>query len=110
LVHELAANVVVADGSPHRVARDRHALDERVRVVAQDFAVVAGTGLAFVGVDDEVLLPRRILGHEAPFEPRREARTTPTAQPGRLHLLDDLVPGELAREHAPPRLVAVMLL
>ena len=40
LVVELAAQVVVGDGGTGRVAGDRHALDHRVRVVAQDVAVL----------------------------------------------------------------------
>ena len=92
LGEELAADVVVADGRAHRVAADRHALDQRVRVVAQDVAVVAGAGLALVGIADDVFLARRVARHEAPLHAGRKARAAAAAQAGGLHLLDDLPP------------------
>ena len=59
LAEELAADVVVADGGVHAVAADGHALDQRMRVVAQDVAIVAGAGLGLVRVAHRVLLHRR---------------------------------------------------
>ena len=45
-----------------------------VRVVAHDLSVLAGAGLALVGVDDEVLGPAVVrLVHEAPLHARGEA-------------------------------------
>ena len=74
LREELAADVVVADGRAHGVAADRHALDHRVRVEAQDVAVVAGARLALVRVADDVLLAGGAARHEAPLHAGREAR------------------------------------
>src|SRR5690606_34634014 len=109
LGHELAADVVVADRRADRVAGDRHALDQRVRVVAEDVPIVARARLALVGVADEVFLPGRIRRHERELEPRREARAAAAAQPRRLDLLDDLRAVELAVQHALPGLVAADL-
>ena len=54
LVVELAPDVDVGGGGVHGAADDEAALDELVRVLAHDLAVLAGSGLALVGVDDEV--------------------------------------------------------
>ena len=109
LGHELAADVVVGDGRADRVALEREALDERVRVVAQDVAVVAGAGLALVGVADEVLLHRRRARHEAHLHAGREARAAAAADAGLLHLVDDRVARELAAQHFLPDVVAADL-
>ena len=86
---ELAADVVVAHGGAHGVAADDHSLNERVGVVAQDVAVFAGAGFAFVGVAHHVFLPRRGARHEVPFDARRKARAAAPAQVGGFHDLDD---------------------
>ena len=77
-----------------------------------DLPVLAGAGLRLVGVDDEVVRPAvRLLGHERPFQPGREAGAAAPAQARLLHLVDDpvaaLVEEELgavpgARACAPP--------
>jgi hypothetical protein len=40
-----------------REAGDQAALDQRVRIVAHDVAVLAGARLGFVGIDDEIMRP-----------------------------------------------------
>src|SRR3546814_16751134 len=77
----------------HREARDQRAFDQLVRIVADDFAVLARTRLGFVGVDDEEAraVGARLLRHEAPFEPGREARAAAAAPARRLALFDDRV-------------------
>src|SRR5262249_49857945 len=45
LAHELTAHVDVADVRAHGVAGDEAALDEEVRLVPHDLAVLAGAGL-----------------------------------------------------------------
>src|SRR3546814_12600810 len=77
----------------HREARDQRAFDQLVRIVADDFAVLARTRLGFVGVYDEEAraVGARLLRHEAPFEPGRAARAAAAAQARRLDLLDDRV-------------------
>ena len=57
LADEFAAHIDVGRDSTHGEAGDQAALDQRVRVVAQDIAVLAGAGLGFVGVDDEIARP-----------------------------------------------------
>src|SRR5690606_26882619 len=68
------------------------ALDEEMRIVPHDLAVLAGAGLGLVGVDHEIARPPvRLLRHERPLEACREARAAATAQAGRFHLVDDPV-------------------
>ena len=88
---DLAVDVVVARADAHRVGRDRHALDDDVRVVAQDVAVLERARLALVGVADQVLLTRKLPRHEAPFQAGGKARTAPAPQPGSLHFRDDFL-------------------
>src|SRR5690606_8074627 len=82
-----------------------HALDEGMRVVAQDIPVVTRAGLALVRIADEILLPGRARRHERQLETGREARAAAAAKPRRLDLLDDLRAVELAVQHALPGLV-----
>ena len=79
-VPDLAVDVVVAARAAHRVAADDHALDQRVRVVAQDVAVLERPGLALVGIADDVLVAGEVARHEAPLEAGREARAAAPAQ------------------------------
>src|SRR5690606_24315719 len=108
LVVELAAQVVVAHGRTGRVAGDRHALDHRVRVVAQDVPVLAGAGLGLVRVAQDVLLDLA-LGHEAPLQAGRETRAATAAQARRLDHLDHVGRRDLFRQHLAQRLVATSL-
>jgi hypothetical protein len=68
-----------------------------VRVVAHHVPVLAGAGLALVGIDHQV--DRAAIGdllrHEGPFEAGREAGAAAAAQPGFLHQLDDLLAAEV---------------
>ena len=54
LLVEFTANVDVCRVGVHGAPRDEAAFDKLVRVAAEDFAVFAGSGFTFVGVDDEV--------------------------------------------------------
>jgi hypothetical protein len=67
-------DVVVAHRNAHGVGRNRHAFDDDVRVVHQDVAVLAGAGLAFVGIAHQVLLARELARHEAPLQAGGESR------------------------------------
>ena len=105
LVVELATQVVVGHIRTDRVAGDRHAFQHRMRVVAQDVAVLAGARLGFVGVAQDVLLARP-LGHEAPLQAGRKTRAATAAQAGLLDHLDHLFRRDLLFEDLPPGLVA----
>src|SRR5690606_22608223 len=88
LAYELAAHINEGLVRIHGAARDQASFDKMVRVVAQDFPVLAGAGLGFVGIDDEVVRAAVIdLGHEAPFQPGREPRAAATAQARGLDLV-----------------------
>ena len=90
LADELAAHIDVAGAAIHRAAGDQAALDEQMRIVPHDLAVLAGAGLGFVGVDDEIMRPvADRLGHERPFQAGREAGAAAAAQARGLHLVDD---------------------
>ena len=93
LADELAAHIDVADMRAHREAREQAALDQQMRIVPHDLAVLAGAGLGLVGIDHEIARPAvgRFLRHERPFQAGRKARPAAAAQAGGLHLVDDPV-------------------
>src|SRR6266850_1282388 len=103
-LHVLAADVDEALRAADRARCDQHALDQRVRVAFEQVPVLESTGLAFVGIDDEVDRTRMGLGDERPLRSRREAGAAQAAEVGLLHLLGDgrrvhlsrLVPGRIA--------------
>src|SRR5690606_7523050 len=81
LAHELAAHIDVSGVSIHGASGDQAPFNKVMRIMAQDFAVLAGAGLGFVRVDDEIVRATVAdLGHEAPFEASREPRTATAAQ------------------------------
>ena len=85
LAEKLAAHVVVSHRRVGGVGADRQSLDQRMRVVAQDVAIVAGARLALVRVAHEVLLDRRVARHEAPLRAGGKRRAAAAAQAGGLH-------------------------
>ena len=90
LADELAAQIDVAGMGAHREACHQAAFDQRVRIVAQDVAVLAGARLGFVGIDDQIMRPLlHFLGHEGPFQAGGEARAAAPAQARLLHDVDD---------------------
>ena len=93
LLDEFAAHVDIGRVRAHGERCHERALDQRVRVVAHDLAVLAGARLGFVGVDGKIVRTLGIdgLGHERPFEPGREARASTPAQARGLHFSDDPV-------------------
>src|SRR6516164_9400699 len=79
-----------------------------MRIVPHDLSVLAGAGLGFVGIDDEVMrAPVALLGHEGPFEPSREAGPAASAQPRGLHLVDDEVAALVDEEFRPVPIAAL---
>src|SRR6185312_8759016 len=57
LVIEFTADIDVAGGRAHRRAREQATLDQLMRIVANDVAILAGARFGFVGVDDEIAWP-----------------------------------------------------
>src|SRR3546814_5740625 len=53
LADEFAADVDIRGPRAHRETSDQRALDQLVRIVADDLAILATAGFGFVGVDDE---------------------------------------------------------
>ena len=101
----------------HADAGEQAALDQLVRIVAEDVAVLAGAGLAFVGVDDEIARPVACLRHERPFETGRETGAAAAAQPriltsstiqSRPLRISSLVPSQSPRARAPARRQVVL--
>ena len=80
-VEHLTADVDERRVGPDRVGADDDALDQRVRAGHHQRDVLAGARLRLVGVDDEVLRVRVVLGDEAPLHAGREARAAAAAEP-----------------------------
>ena len=86
----LAAHVNVGGIGADGEGGQQSALDNLVGFAAEDFPVLAGAGLALVGVDDEVMRPAAgFLGHERPFHAGAEAGAAAPAEAGVLDLLDN---------------------
>ena len=91
-VMEFAAAVDIGRAGAHRETGQQTALDQLVRIVTHDLAVLAGTGFGFVGVHDQIGRTAGVfLRHERPFEACRETGTATAAQAGFFHLVDDPV-------------------
>ena len=89
LADEFAAHIDVAMVHAHGGAGDQTAFDEEMRIVAHHLAVLAGAGLGLVGIDDQIVRPVGLLGHERPFQPGRKTGAAAAALAGRLHFVDD---------------------
>jgi hypothetical protein len=79
----LVAQIEVDGLGARHLRGDQHAFEEAVRVALQVETVLEGAGLAFVDVDGHQAR-RRLLAHDAPLAPRREARAAQAAQAGVL--------------------------
>lgn len=53
-VDEFASDIDVRSGRVHGSAGDETSLDQLVGILAHDFAILAGTGLAFIGIDNKI--------------------------------------------------------
>ena len=94
LADELAANVDIGNVCAHGPPGEQAPLDQVVRVVTQDLAVLAGAGLGLVGIDEELARTAVIdafLGHEGPFQRGRETGAAAATQARALDLVDDPV-------------------
>ncbi len=82
LADEFAADIDVAGIGAHGETGDQAALDQQMRIVPHDLAVLAGAGLGLVGIDHEIVRAAvGLLGHERPFQPGRKAGAAAPAQP-----------------------------
>ena len=83
------AAVDVALGGTDGQTSDGHALDQTHRVAFHQHTVTEGTGVAFVGVTDDVLLISLCAEHGVPLDAGREGGTATTTQAGVGDFLDD---------------------
>src|SRR6516162_4471206 len=90
--NEFTSHIDVASVGRHRAAGDQAALDEKMRIVSHDLAILAGPGFRLVGIDDEIMrTPVGLLRHERPFQSGRKSRAAAPALPRRLDFIDDSV-------------------
>ena len=75
-------------GGPGGVARDGHALKQRIGVALKDTLVVVGPRVALLAVTEDILGRPRRADEEAPLHTRREGGATPAPEPGVGNLLD----------------------
>ncbi len=87
---DLAMNIVVTDACTQRIGGNRHALDQLVRVVTDDVAVLECAGLTLVRIADQIFDAVIVTRHETPFETSRKTCTATSAQTGELDLTDDV--------------------
>ncbi|GMT31566.1 hypothetical protein PFISCL1PPCAC_22863, partial [Pristionchus fissidentatus] len=104
-VVELSTDVDVGSTSAHCHSSDEAALNELVRVVSHDLAILARSRLSLVSVNYEVLRTAiEGLLHESPLHSGRETGSSATAQSRGGHLLQNPV---LALENDFLRLVPI---
>ena len=90
LAHEFAANIDVAGMRAHREAGDQAALNQMLRIVAHNVAILAGAGLRFIGIDHKVMRPLlHLFRHEGPFQAGRKTRAAASSQSGFLDDIDN---------------------
>ena len=82
-------------GGADGVAADGHSLDDAVRVALKDGTVHKGSGVAFVGVADDVFLVSLVFGAELPLQTCGESGATAAAEARGFHLGNDLLGGHL---------------
>src|SRR5690606_8038745 len=87
---DLAVDIVVTDPRAQRVGRDGHALDQLMRVVTDDVAVLERAGLALIRVADQIFNAVVVTRHETPLETGRKTCAAAAAQAGELDLSDDV--------------------
>ena len=92
LVRVLAADEDERLVGADRVGADDHPLDEQMRVLLHQLAVLERAGLGLVGVADEVLV-HRPLGDEGHLLAHREAGAAAAADARVEHLLQHVLPG-----------------
>src|SRR5262245_11130899 len=122
LTNEFATHIDVTSVRSHGKTGNQAALDQQVRVVAHDLAILASAGLGFVRIDNEVMGPPvRFLRHERPLQAGRKSGAAASTETRSFHLLDDritaffqnlfgVIPGALgARAFEAPVVLAVKI-
>ena len=87
---EFAADVDIRELRADRVARDDHALDELMRILMDDVAVLESARLGLVRVADEIHRLFLVGLDEPPLHAARESRAAASAQSGLLHLVNNV--------------------
>ena len=80
--------------------RDDHTLDEQMRQVGHDEAVLDGARLTFIGVADNVFHGIGLLANKIPLHTGRKSRAAHAFQFGGFELCQDVVPGLGGNEFA----------
>ena len=89
LAEEFAAHIDVANMRRHGGPGEKASLDQQVRIVAHDVAVLAGARLELIGIDHEIVRPvTDLFGHEGPLESGWKTRSAATPQARGLDLID----------------------
>ena len=90
------------------MAGNDNALDQLMRILLHQNAIVESPRFALVGVDAQINWTRMILGQKRPFEPARKPSTAATTEPG---VFDEV--RHIARCHAQeffdPRVTTISL-
>ena len=87
---KLAPDVNVAKVRIRRVSRNGQPLDELMRVVVKNIAVLESSGLGLVGVDHDIVRLAIIVFDEAPFGAAGKSRAAAAAQIGGFDDVHDL--------------------
>ncbi len=103
-IREFAAEVVEHQMAADRHRGDHHPLEDEVRIVLEEPAVLEGARLRFVGVAEQVARLRGVPRDEGPLRSGREAGAAPSAKTRLLHLVDDRLRAHA--ERLPDRAVA----
>ena len=94
-VVELAADIDVSDFRADRIAADRTAFDQQVRIALHQQVIFERPRFAFVGVTGDVAR-LDLLVDETPLQTGRKSRAAAAAQARGLHQIDDRI-GRLAK-------------
>src|SRR5664279_3548990 len=95
---ELAADVDEGMAHLQREGGDQHRLDQQVRRVLEDPAVLEGAGLALVGIGAEIVRLLVVELDHAPLAPGREGRAAVAEDSRRGDFLGDLLRAHLAHD------------
>src|SRR5512143_3074222 len=78
---EFSAYVDVTGIRTHGETGNQATLDQQMRIVPHDLAVLASAGLGLVGIHNEIMWAAiRLLRHERPFQASRKAGAAAAAQ------------------------------